>query len=178
MSQPREERNPNFQKAKSLTNTVFDGRIESINNSWSGMGNPIGFVHWFPQFIECIIRSKDIHTQHRCQIIVWIDFQFLIITFQLLVIHNFIRIANVCGHRFDFIQCRLSGGVVHPWYLLQYLLELLPNAIDHFKGGLFRVLTEMFTHVQRTHRYGQAVDVDDSKQMKMNEHKIKRRVTD
>lgn len=35
-----------------LTNAVFDGRIECVNDGWATVGDPVGFVDGFPELAE------------------------------------------------------------------------------------------------------------------------------
>lgn len=139
------------------TYAIFNAAVESINNSWPSMGHPISFVDWFAKFIECIIRAKHIHIQHRWQIVIFVDFQVVIVFFNFWIIHNFIGVTDMRGHRMQFVECRLFSFVVHPIDIFQNLFKFLTNSIHHFQSECFWILSEIFADIQRTNGYWQTI---------------------
>lgn len=62
-----------------LTDAVLDGGVESVDDSWTAVGYPIRLVYRLTQLVEGVIRSENVHIQHRLQITVRIDGQLSVI---------------------------------------------------------------------------------------------------
>lgn len=136
-----------------LTNAVLDGRIEGIDNRRTSMSHPVGLVYGFSQFIKSVVRSENIHIQHRLQIAIRVDFQIPIIFLQLLIVHDLVRISDVGGHRIGLVERRQLCHLVHPFDFLEDLRELGTDTIDHLQGSGFRVLFEVLSDIQGANGY-------------------------
>lgn len=141
-----------------LTDAVLDRGVESVYDSWTTVGYPIGLVHRLTQLVKGVIRSENVHIQHRLQITVRIDGQLSVVFLQLRVIHDLIGVSDMRGHGLSLVESSHLSLRVHPLDLLQDLCELSSDVVDHLQRSSLSILLEVFANVQGTNGDREAME--------------------
>ena len=83
-----------------LTDTVLQRRVVGIDDGWTTVRDPIGFIDRFAQLLERVIRSEDSQVESVAQVIGRIQFQllprnrpFTFIRLHLEIVYNFVYLV-------------------------------------------------------------------------------------
>lgn len=97
-----------------LTNAIFYGRVECVDDGRSAMSDPVALVDWLSELLERVLGTEEREIEDTLEIVARRDIQFFVELLELCVVKQLIWIGDVRAHRVGLVQRGFPRFIVHP----------------------------------------------------------------